>query len=474
MDAETKTKFEHCLARLTNATEIINKIPKGDWDIASMQKYCEEFIGAFSAEQFDQYMRGDSKLTDFNFAKLLTNLEHFSAKLDTLLVDSNEWSNYNNQYQTYMLGLLQAIEDGVTNLVHCFEVAPGQITQLLSQVYHGLVQLEQCFNNSISELYDNFKYGNKNYVVFGKNGAGKTTLLKKISSEVINANSFVIPADRSVVYQTTNYIGLNLNFDLNKKLSDEKAIHYLSYDMNAKSLKQYEADAGKENVTNTRLVEIFRTLGVERQVFSDDNKLRLFAQDKSTAYDLQTGSDGERTAIYMIMGILLLPENSFVFIDEPENNLNGALMRKLFDALEAERRDVRFVYLTHNIDFIETRKNFELIYLEKTNDYKAWHFNKIADFNELDLDVILNIEGIKDDILFCEGNDRTSIDCKILKALYPNIEIMPVASCEKVIDNTKGLNGKQHMFRRNAFQRALIKKLTHRTLTCKYCQISVR
>ena len=45
-------------------------------------------------------------------------------------------------------------------------------------------------------------------------------------------------------------------------------------------------------------------------------------------------------------------------------------MRNLFDKLELERPDLRFVYLTHNIDFVESRKNVALIYLEKSEAYK--------------------------------------------------------------------------------------------------------
>jgi len=152
----------------------------------------------------------------------------------------------------------------------------------------------------------------------------------------------------------------------------------------------------------------------------------------------------------MILATLLLPQNSFVFIDEPENHLNGLLMRNLFNQLEAARPDIRFIYLTHNIDFIESRSNVELIYLEKTEKYQEWKFKKIDDFQSIDLDIILSIEGSHDDIIFCEGDNQNSIGSKILTSIYTDYTIMPVGSCEKVIENTKGLNGHNSIFRRNA------------------------
>ena len=66
------------------------------------------------------------------------------------------------------------------------------------------------------------------------------------------------------------------------------------------------------------------------------------------------------------------------------------------------------------------------------------------------MDVILGIEGTKKDIIFCEGT-RSSIDCKVLECLFPEYEIQPVTSCEQVKLNTKGINGKEYLFRRKAF-----------------------
>ena len=108
------------------------------------------------------------------------------------------------------------------------------------------------------------------------------------------------------------------------------------------------------------------------------------------------------------------------------------------------------MYLTHVTDFVESRKNVELIYLEKTSAYKNWSFKKIEDYKDISLDVLLSIEGTKDDIIFCEGT-RGSIDCKILECIFPDFEVMPVGSCEQVKLNTKGINGKETLFRRKAF-----------------------
>ncbi len=88
--------------------------------------------------------------------------------------------------------------------------------------------------------------------------------------------------------------------------------------------------------------------------------------DQIAQYPIDNASDGEKSVAYLIMATLLAPQHSFMLIDEPERHLNGALMRNLFDKLEAVRPYLRFVDLTYNIDFVESRKNVALIYLEKS------------------------------------------------------------------------------------------------------------
>ena len=232
-------------------------------------------------------------------------------------------------------------------------------------------------------------------------------------------------------------------------LQDNASLMYLTREINHESLDSYEKGASKDNIVRTRFYEIFSSLGLDRDIKA--NREYLFLNGTGIEqYSMDNASDGEKSIAYLIMATLLAPQHSFIFIDEPERHLNGALMRNLFDKLESERSDLRFVYLTHNIDFVESRKNVVLIYLEKSEAYQKWKFKKIEDYSDISLDVILSIEGTKEDIIFCEGT-RSSIDCKILECLFPKYEIQPVSSCEQVKLNTKGVNGKEPLFRRKAF-----------------------
>ena len=425
-----------------------DELSKFTWDNKTAIQYCEKAgikVSDIIISSPSRFHSLYDSLNKFNFASLIDKIQACERKCNELKV--NNFDEFNEPYQAYINTTLTNIYnhinlffDGLNNVVH-----PNEY---LNNLANGLQQLQNNLNPNVNELFDHFKYGNKNYVIFGKNGAGKTTLLKQISVNLFK-NAVVIPANRNVTPNTSNYISYYNNYTLNKMLEDNNALLYLVRMISNKDLKSYQNGASSEDALIPKLYNIFSSLCLDRDVIIDEESLYLQGNNISR-YSLANGSDGEKSIIYIILATLLSPQHSFLFIDEPERHLNGALLRNLFDKLESERPDLRFVYLTHVTDFVESRKNVELIYLEKTNTYKNWNFKKIDDYNDISLDVLLGIEGTKNDIIFCEGT-RSSIDCKILGCIYPEYEVMPIGSCEQVKLNTKGINGKETLFRRKAY-----------------------
>ena len=434
-------------AKLERLSELVDKISSMDWTIENAVQFCkgqgmdDKGVTILQSTNLNILL---NKLKDFNYIAIQNKILICQQQLTNLKVVKFE--DYNEAYQNYINNILQSKK----SLLDFFDIsiANSRIDIYLSDLEKKLIQLIDSLDSNINDLFEHFKYGNKNYVVFGKNGAGKTTLLKQISESMFK-NSIVIPANRTAQQSSRDYIGVRRSYTLNQMLKDENSLIYLTRAINNKTLASYENGTRKEIVLRTRFYEIFSSLGLDRDILADNEYLFLKGEGIAQ-YSMDNASDGEKSIAYLIMATLLTPQNSFIFIDEPERHLNGALMRTLFDKLEAERPDLRFVYLTHNIDFVESRKNVALIYLEKSEAYKKWKFKKIEDCSNIALDVILAIEGTKKDLIFCEGT-RGSIDCKILECLFPEYEIQPVSSCEQVKLNTKGINGKELFFRRKAF-----------------------
>lgn len=439
--------------KLELLAKMINDLSKITWDNKTAVEYCEKIgikpsnIVIGSPSHYASKLQSIyDYLNIFDYKSLMDKIKKCKYKCNELIKDN--FDDYNVPYQTYINTTVMNIISQIDVFFYSLDKNSLSI-DFLNNIKTGLQQLQNNLNQNINELFEHFKYGNKNYVIFGKNGAGKTTLLKQISSTLFKS-AVVIPANRSVTPLPGNYVSLQLNYNLNQKLEDNNAITYLSQELKDKTFDEYESNSyDADKLLTKKFYTIFSSLGLDREIFID-KMLLYFKGDNIEPYSFLNGSDGEKSVAYIIMAVLLAPEHSFLFIDEPERHLNGALMRNLFDKLEAERPDLRFVYLTHITDFVESRKNVELIYLEKTDSYNKWNFKKINDYEDISLDVLLDIEGTKKDIIFCEGT-RNSMDCKILECIYPQYEIKPVGSCEQVKLNTKGINGKEILFRRKAY-----------------------
>lgn len=435
-------------AKLERLNTLVQKMSAIDWTVESAIQFCKDQGMQIEESMLPQFATLQSLYDDlntFNYKEIEDIIDICKQQIEELRRE--KFDSYNDPYKNHINNVLLE-KNKHLDAFGGISVDTKRVDNYLKGVITQLSQLDKSLAPDVDDLFEHFKYGNKNYVIFGKNGAGKTSLLRQISESMFK-NAIVVPANRSVKQSTGNSVLVNTQYTLNQMLQDQNSLMYLTRELNNRSLSSYERGAVPKDVPRTKFNQIFSTLGLDRNIVVDGDALFLNG-DQIDNYSINNASDGEKSIAYLIMAVLLAPDDSFVFIDEPERHLNGALMRNLFDKLEAERSDLRFVYLTHNIDFVESRKNVALIYLEKSEAYKKWKFKKIEDYSDISLDVILGIEGTKKDIIFCEGT-RASIDCKVLECLFPEYEIQPLSSCEQVKLNTRGINGKEPLFRRKAF-----------------------
>lgn len=451
---ELKTLLLECNKHVDTIIQEIKIIKSLKWNESDIEKFCTErqivFNNAYLT-QLDTQQQIDN-IKSFTFDKIEKNLVDYKTKNNSLLSNLFNWNNYNQQYKTYFEN--KAVNFAALSKRFVNSTQKIVLPTYLNSILNGLTLIDNNIRSDIDELYENFKYGNKNYVIFGKNGAGKTTLLNKIATNILNQNSFVIPANRSLSIQPPNtalYYQPDLQF--NDIFKNPCALQYLTMHISSRTLNDIYYNKHTSNNLIKELETIFNSLDLERKIFIENNYIYLYVNDKNDKYPLTDSSDGEKAVLYILLAILQLPSNAFVFIDEPELHLNGALMQKLYNSLENIRPDIKFIYVTHMINFVESRKNVELIYLKKRNKKNMWEFRTIENFESTDIDMILSIEGTQDDIIFCEGDNQKSIDHQILDCIYDDCFIKPVGSCELVINNTKLLQntGKYSFLRRRAF-----------------------
>jgi len=162
----------------------------------------------------------------------------------------------------------------------------------------------------------------------------------------------------------------------------------------------------------------------------------------SALYNASEMSDGERVIFYLIGQCLSPKKDSIIVIDEPELHLHKSLQATLWDAIEAERPDCLFVYITHDLDFAMTRVNAPKICVQ-SYDGALWNWYVAPQNDVVPEEVFLQITGGRKPVLFVEG-DQGSLDQFLLGRLYPEYTVTPLAGCEKVIHATRSFAELRH------------------------------
>ena len=153
-------------------------------------------------------------------------------------------------------------------------------------------------------------------------------------------------------------------------------------------------------------------------------------------YPLKYMSSGEKSILYFLIGILLQEEKDFYFIDEPENNLNPAIVSKLWNFIERERPNSVFVYLTHDSDFVASRVNSKIYWIEKYNGQK-WEWQQLKENKDLPQELMIELIGSREPIIFCESENEYKYDSRLFKLMFPEFKVVSSGGCDQVIASIK-------------------------------------
>ena len=167
------------------------------------------------------------------------------------------------------------------------------------------------------------------------------------------------------------------------------------------------------------------------------------SETSDSLYNASKMSDGERVVFYLIGQALSAPENGVIVIDEPELHLHRSIQARLWDAIEAERSDCLFVYLTHDLDFAASRVSATKIWLE-SYDGANWDWHEVEEAEGIPEQLYLEILGGRKPVLFCEG-DRGSLDYFLYQKAYPNFTVAPCGNAYGVIQATNSFVAFRHL-----------------------------
>lgn len=406
--------------------------------LSLIEEYISNILRRLPVFKLEEDIRIDKRDWELALSFFELNKNKFSEKIHILgksfTKDINdiisEWEKYTEFYKSYIYSTTLSIAEYLKDFIDYLDVTNNSVS-----VDHYDIYIKRILNIYTGQnLLKNFSYMDKNYIILGRNSSGKTTLLKRITNDYFKFNAVVVPANRDIDFKgiesEEEYSNLDLFDNVNFLPND-----ILTYEL-----------CVKRNDLCDEVKNIFDSLSFGRKLFIDSEHKRImlysegFENDK---YSISKGSDGEKSAFLFISLILSRVSNSLVLIDEPENHLNTALLNELFDILEKKRRDITFIYCTHNVDFIESRNKPNLIYLSGYNDKNdgIWDLNTVKSFDSLSIQNIVDIVGTKKKILFTESKPNR-IDYRFYTSLFSDFKVISLGSCDDVINNCKAINPK--------------------------------
>lgn len=192
-----------------------------------------------------------------------------------------------------------------------------------------------------------------------------------------------------------------------------------------------------KRLTDTRLQRIVRIWNRHfpgRQIkISYEPVVERQIESKKATYPIAHMSEGERTALYLIARVISC-EKQIVLVDEPETFFHPLLARNLWNDLEAENPDLRFVYITHDIPFALSRKGARFAIARSETSAEL-----LPPTSNIPTEIIAEVLGAASfsisasRLIFCEGM-ADSLDNPILNAWHncQKTAIVPVGSCYAV------------------------------------------
>lgn len=366
---------------------------------------------------------------------------------------------YNDDYSRYTENYISMMESTFNSLKTAQlipEAKGGTLRSTKPIDSENILALLSDYHDKLFGLrYLKFLSEEKKTVVFvGPNGCGKTTLLRNLINATGEDQIGYYPADRLLVINDSynperDFATFSKSYqNADKYASDidnQSQAHYIVQQINQtitlfEKKRATEMDLyakGKlrlEDSLTEKILGIWNELIKDRILFSEGAlKVQTLG---GTEYPIKYLSSGEKSIFYFLACIFLKEKKSYYFVDEPENNLNPSIVSKLWDIIEKHREGSIFVYLTHDSNFVASRINSKLFWIEKY-DGTEWVYKPLPENDNLPQHLMVALVGNREPVLFCESQDEYKYDDIVFKMMFPEFKVIPAAGCDAVIAKVK-------------------------------------
>lgn len=426
----------------TNSYELLN----------NMKSIIEKSMNDFIIKKGDIYNQHDWQNHNNNISELEEILEKNKILLKNI---DNSSFNYGSRNYTFSNSISE-IYNNVDNIGNYIKNESFWNIQFYLQIILKNIKDIIKTANGIKYLDKILDKKEQVTVIVGANGSGKSSFAEYLRTSIIPTIK-VIPASKFLyIYDDYN----------NLHRADRNSLNNLQLINQAKIIED------QHNHTNENIAYFTTAIGAFSNQFSNyatdiyqgynkpnDQMPSIISQLKSIWNDLfpdtdininggtrtingvRNGehyyinrmSDGERAVLYYACNVLLAQEDSKIIIDEPETFINDNIAVKLWNLLCEIRKDCKFIFLTHNLEFVSNIGVYNIIWCKNYTYPDKWDFEELPS-NELPTEMIVKIACSKKPILYCEGD----LDKQVYEKLFgSHFTIVSVGGCNAVIDHVK-------------------------------------
>lgn len=320
-------------------------------------------------------------------------------------------------------------------------------------------------------LLSRFSEIDRNIVLIGGNGCGKSSLANALKGKDRD-NICVIPAQKTLYFSVNDKSMLTTRKSDLEELLLENNIHkskskdnweYFSFQNNQftklilamrEQHTEYLLECEESNKTTERDKTVYGKIRKLYEYIFPDIKLKLMSdaeeclmcQREEEKYHINALSEGEKSVLYYSISVFMAKNNSFIVVDEPETYLNPSLTNILWDYLIKERQDCQFIFITHSVDFVLGRSDSKIAWIKRFCYPNTWDFEFVEDEFNLPKALLTEILGSKKPIVFCEGDDKSSLDYIIYRyILGEHYTVIPVGGHLDVIRNCEVISSSSWM-----------------------------
>ena len=166
-------------------------------------------------------------------------------------------------------------------------------------------------------------------------------------------------------------------------------------------------------------------------------------RSSQSKFDIARMSDGERSAVILAANVLTADKDTVFVIDEPERHLHRAIIEPFLSAVFSQRPDCSFVISTHEIAMPAIDPDCTVLMVRSckwSGDLATeWEIDLLPSGSLIPEELRHAILGSRRTLLFVEGT-LNSLDCRLYRALFPTISVIPVGTARDVQDAVKGLH----------------------------------